>query len=285
MIHDVGSPAKRAHGQTATDDFSEGGEIGCDAFELLHAAESEAESRHDFVEDEQRAVLGAELADGGEVAGLGGDEADVADVGFEDDAGDLIGMGGKRGGQGGGVIKWKDDGLAGETCGDAGAIRVPVGQGAGTSFDEQGIRMTMVAAGKLDDFIAPRETTGEPHGGHRGLGAAAGHADFFNGRNEPRDELGHFDFVGIGRAKGGAALKRGGDGGFNARVVVAVDRGPPGADEVDELAVVGGDERRAAGGLHVKWRTSDRAEGADWGVDAAGDELERAGEKFIRCLG
>ena len=141
--------------------------------------------------------------------------------------------------------------------------------------------MAVVAAGKLDDFIAPRESTREPYSGHRGLGAAASHANFLNGRNEPGDELGHFDFVGIWRAKGGAALKRSGDGGFNARVVVAVDRGPPRADEINQFAVVGGDERRAMGGLYVKWRTSDRAEGADWGVDATGDELERAGEKLI----
>ena len=71
-------------------------------------------------------MLGAELADGGEVAGVGGDEADIAYIGFENDAGDLIGMGGKRGRQGGGIIKRKDEGLAGETGGNAGAIRVTV---------------------------------------------------------------------------------------------------------------------------------------------------------------
>ena len=141
--------------------------------------------------------------------------------------------------------------------------------------------MAVVAAGKLDNFIAPRESTREPYSGHRGLGAATGHANFLNGRNEPGDELGHFDFVGIGCAKGGAAFKGGCDGGFNARVVMAVDRRPPRADEINQFAIVGGDERRPTGGLHVKWRTSDRAEGADWGVDATGDELERAGEKLI----
>jgi len=41
--------------------------------------------------------------------------------------------------------------------------------------------------------------------------------------------------------------QRGGDGGLDARVVVAVDGRAPGADEVDQLAAVGGGERGARG--------------------------------------
>jgi hypothetical protein len=84
------------------------------------------------------------------------------------------------GGKSGSIIKRQDDCLAGETGWDTGAIWVTVRKGSGAGFDEQRIRMPVVAAGKLDYFIATCETTGESHGGHRGLGAAAGHADFFN---------------------------------------------------------------------------------------------------------
>lgn len=79
-------------------------------------------------------------------------------------------------------------------------------------------------------------------------------------------------------------LERGGDGGFDARVIVPVNRRPPRADEVDELAVVGRDERGATRGLHEKRRAADGAEGADGRVDTAGDELEGAGEEGVGGL-
>ena len=108
----------------------------------------------------------------------------------------------------------------------------------------------MVTTGELDDFIPAREPTCKTHGGHGGFGAAAGQADFLDRSNEPGDELGHFHFVGIGRAEGGAVFKGGGDGGFDDRVVVTVNRWTPRADKIDEFAIVGGDQRRAVGGLN-----------------------------------
>jgi hypothetical protein len=142
--------------------------------------------------------------------------------------------------------------------------------------------VTVVAAGEFDDFVAAREAAREADGGHGRLGAAVAHADFLDRRHETRDELGHLDFVGIRRAEGRAVFEGGGDGGFDDRVVVAVDGGAPSADEVDEFAVVGGDERGTACGLHEKRRAADRTESADGGIYAAGDELEGAGEEVVR---
>lgn len=81
--------------------------------------------------------------------------------------------------------------------------------------------------------------------------------------HEASDELGHLDLGGIGCAEGGPVFEGGGDGGFNDRVVVAVDGWAPGADEVDEFTVVGGDERGAARSLHEERRAADGAESAD----------------------
>jgi len=70
--------------------------------------------------------------------------------------------------------------------------------------------------------------------------------------HEADDELGHLNLVGVGRAEGGAALRaRSAMAALMRGVVVAVDRRAPGADEVDQLAAVGGGERGAAGG---PWR-------------------------------
>ena len=76
-------------------------------------------------------------------------------------------------------------------------------------------------------------------------------------------------------------LQRGGDGGADFGMVMAMQRRAPRADKVDELAIVRGGQRRAAGGFDEKGGAADGAEGADGGVDAARDELEGAGEELI----
>ena len=139
----------------------------------------------------------------------------------------------------------------------------------------------MVTTGELDDFIPAGEPAGKTHGGHGGFGAAAGQADFFDRWNEPGDELSHFHFVGIGRAEGGAVFKGGGDGGFDNRVIVTVNRGAPRADKIDEFAIVGGNQRRAVGGLDEERRTTDGAEGPNGRIHPAGNEATSAGEEGI----
>ena len=44
--------AERAHRQAAADDFAQGGQVGRDFLQLLHAAAGEPEAGHDLVEDE-----------------------------------------------------------------------------------------------------------------------------------------------------------------------------------------------------------------------------------------
>ena len=139
--------------------------------------------------------------------------------------------------------------------------------------------MAVVAAGEFHDLVAAGEAARQADGGHGGLGAAVAHADLLDGGHELHDELGHLDLVGIGRAETGAVFERGGDGGADTRVVVSVDGRPPGADEVDQLAVVGGDERGAVRGLDEERCAADGAKRADGRVDAAGDELLGAGEE------
>ena len=249
--------------------------------ETLYAGLVETEAGHDFVEDEERAVTRGDGANGGEVADVGHDEADVAAVGLENDAGDLARVGGERGVEGGGVVVGENDGLAGEGGGDAGAVGVAVGERAGTGFDEQRIGMAVVTAGEFNDLVALGEAACEADGRHRGFRAAAAHANFFDRGHEASNELGHLDLGGIGCAEGSPVFEGGGDGGFDDRVVVAVDRWAPGADEVDEFTVVGGDERGAARSLDEERRAADGAESADGGIDAARDELEGASEEGV----
>ena len=156
-----------------------------------------------------------------------------------------------------------------------------VGKGARAGFDQERVGVAMVATGELDDFIPAGEPTGKAHSGHGGFGATAGQADFLDRWNQPADELGHFDFVGIGRAIGGAVLEGGGDGGFDNRVIVTVNRGAPRADKIDEFAIVGGDQRRAVGGLDKERRTTDGAKGPNGRIHTTRNEAASTGEEGI----
>ena len=146
--------------------------------ETLYAGLVETEAGHDFVEDEERAVTRGDGANGGEVADVGHDEADVAAVGLENDAGDLAGVGGERGVEGGGVVVGENDGLAGEGGGYAGAVGVAVGERAGTGFDEQRIGMAVVTSRKFDDLFTLSKTPGQSHCTHTGFGTRVDHSDF-----------------------------------------------------------------------------------------------------------
>ena len=61
-IHDLGRSAVGAYRQPAADDLAERNEIGRDAEAILRAAHGDAEAGHDFIEDEQGAVVFGQAA-------------------------------------------------------------------------------------------------------------------------------------------------------------------------------------------------------------------------------
>lgn len=240
-IHDLCPATECAHGQAAADDFPQAGEVGLDVFQLLHAALGQAEASHHFVENEQRVIGRAHVADMLQVTGARGNEPDVADVRLDDHTGNFTRILGKGRGEGRWLVEGEHDGLLRKRLRHARTVGMAMRERARARLDQQRIGMSVVAAGKLDDLVAPREAAREPDGRHRGLGPAIAHPHFLDRRHEARDELGHFHLVGIGRAKRRAVFKRGGDGGLDHRVVVSVDGRTPGADEVDQLATIGRD--------------------------------------------
>ena len=56
----------------------------------MDAAFCEAEAGHDFVKDDEGAVLGGDVSDGLEIAWAGEDESGIGGVGFDDDGGDVL---------------------------------------------------------------------------------------------------------------------------------------------------------------------------------------------------
>ena len=229
--------------------------------------------------NKHRAIFGAKPTYRREVTRLGENQTDIADVRLKNDRRDLTGVGGEGRGEGSRIVERKNNRFARKRRRNARTVGIAVRERARAGFDQERIGVPVITAGKLDDLVALRETPGQPDGGHRGFGPAAGHADFLNRRHEARNQLSHFDLERIGRAKRRASLERRGDRGFDARVVVPVNGGAPRADEINQLAIVGRRERSALRRLDVKRRAADGAKSTDRGIDSAGNEFESAIEE------
>src|SRR5690606_35157590 len=84
-LHQRATPAVRTDRQAATDYLPQRRQIGLDAESRLRTAVRDAEAGHDFVEDQQGAMLARDRANALEEAGRRWDEAAVADHRLDDD--------------------------------------------------------------------------------------------------------------------------------------------------------------------------------------------------------
>ena len=106
-------------------------------------------------------------------------------------------------------------------------------QRAGTRFHQQAVRVAVVAAFELDDFIAAGKTARQADGAHGGFGTGVHHAHHVHGRNQLGDQFRHLDFHFGRRTEAQAALGGFNHGVTNGRVVVTKHHRAPGADVID----------------------------------------------------
>ena len=139
--------------------------------------------------------------------------------------------------------------------------------------------MAMIAAIELDDFVAAGEAAGEADGAHAGLGAGTGHAHFLHTGDQRANEPGHGDLERIGNAEAGAVIGGGFHGGDDFGVAMAEDGGAPGEDVVDVVVTIHIPYAAAAGAIDEEGLAADGAKGAHGGIDAAGNVIQRLGEK------
>ena len=290
LVHDVGATTEGADGESAADDFAHRGEVGGEGFEFLYAAFGETEAGHDFVEDEEGAMFGGDVAEKLEVAGLGEDESGVGGVGLDDDGGDLVAEVREGFLEAFDVVVGEADCFVGEGFWNAGGIGLAAGEGTGAGGDEEGVDVAVVAAFEFDDLVASGESTGEADAGHGGFGAGVDHADFLDTRNPVGDDLGHLDFVWIGDAEGEAVLGGFVDGVGEASGGVPEDVGAPAANVVDVGFAIDVFDAAAFGAADEERIAINVAKGTDGGVDAAGDEglgflKESGGDVGVGCGG
>ena len=116
--------------------------------------------------------------------------------------------------------------------------------------------MAVIAAGELYDFVTPRVAAREADGGHGGLGARVAHAHLFDRGDEFNNEFRHFDLIGVGRAEAGAVFESRRNGRADVGIVMPMNGGAPGADEVDQVCTVGSVQVRAVGTLGEERRAA-----------------------------
>ncbi len=271
-IHEAAFAAEDADGKAAADDFAQRHEVGIERIKLARAAECDTETGHDFVDDEQRALICGEGAQTGEIARGRRNAAGIADDGLDDDGGNLAGMRGKSGFNGAQIVVGQSEGKVCDLVRHACRSRNAKCRDAGAGFDQKAVGVAVIAALEFDDELAAGGGAGQADSGHRRLSAGADETHFFDGRIAAGDALGE---IGL-RCRGGAEagrVARGALNGFdNRRERVAQNHRSPGAEVVDVAIAVGVVEGCALGALDEGRRAADGAKGADRRVDAAGEE-------------
>ncbi len=169
MLHDVAFPAECADGHAAADHLPERGEVWLYAVETLCPMKSKTEARHDLVQYQQRTAPGALLAQRLKETRRRRDAVHIARDGLHDDTGDLVAVFGECLAHTLDIVVGKCHGVISQRRGDSRRARHTQCQGAGARFDQQGVRVPVIAALKLYNGVAVGITTCEADCAHGGL--------------------------------------------------------------------------------------------------------------------
>jgi len=282
--HDVRPAAEGPHGHPPADDFPETGQVRPDSREVLEASEAQPEPRDHFVENQDDSPGLGDLPQTLEKTGRGGDEPHVARAGLDNDAGQILPVLSHGGLCRGEIVEGNRDGQFCQSFRDAGASGDAERRDAGARLDQQGVRMAVVAALELEDFLAAGVSPGEPDCAHGRLGPGADHPDKLHGGEGARDPCGHFH---LGDSRGPVARSpfgRLGDRAGNGRMGMAQDHGAPGGHVVDVPVAVLVPDPRPRGLPDEEGRRPDGTEGPHGAVHAAGDQRPCRIEQLKRTI-
>lgn len=280
--HDVASSAEGRRRHAAADDLAQAGEVGGDAVERLSATQPHAEAAHHFVENQHRAVRGAQLAQRLQEVARAAHEIHVAGDRLDDHRGDFAALTGKELAQLLDIVVLQHERVARDFGRHAGrrrciARRIRKREQAGAGLHEQAVGMAVVAAFELHDLVAACEAARETQRAHGRLGARGHQPHLFDGRHETADFLGH-DHFGFGRRAEAEALRhRGLHGGNDVGMQMADDHWPPRADVVDIARALGVPHVGALG-------AGDETRGAAHGAESAHGRVDPAGNGLLGAL-
>ena len=183
LIHHFLAGSKRGQGESATDGFCQADHVGFDVEIFAGATPAHLSSGLHFVEDEQRAMFRAQLAQAFQISRLRHANTDIHRHRLQNESGYLSGILLKQPLCARQIIEDGDQGGApgafwnARTCGNLlrrGGAAIFVG--LGFHAHHSGIVHTVVAAFHLDDLFAAGEAACQANGVHSGFRAAVGKA-------------------------------------------------------------------------------------------------------------
>ena len=284
-LHQPARPAEGGGREAAADDLPEDREVGRHTVELLCAAAGDAETGHHLVEYQQCARRVRERAQRLEEARLGRDAPHVPPNGLDDDRREPLPVALARRSDAGDVVERAHDRVGGDAGRHAGGRGYAERHHTGAGTREEGVDVTVVAAGELDHAVAAGHGPCEPERAHRRFGTRAHEPHHLDGRHSV-DDLGCELDLGLGRrAERRASIDRVVDRRRRLGVRVAEDQRAPGlhpvhvavaVDVLDDGALAPAHEDRLVHS-HRPHRTHGR-------VDASGEEVRRTAPE-IGALG
>ena len=213
QVHHGAAGAKRGERQSAANGFGQANDVRFDAKKFAGTAPGEFGAGLHFVEDEQRVILGAEVAQALEKTRLRTAEANVHQNRFENDGRDLAGIVLEAALDAGEIVEDRDDGVGERGLwntgagGDArGCVGIAVILGFGLYADESGVMQTVISAFEFQDLVAAgggARDAASVHGHFRAAGAETNHFDGIAFANF----FGKFPFLIVRHAKGGAPVQ------------------------------------------------------------------------------
>ena len=284
QVHDLRGTTIGAHWQAAADNLSHRGQVGLDGIEFLRAAKGEAETRHDLVEDQKRAVVRSDRSHRFQIAARGGNASHVADHRLDDHAGNLLFEFLKGLFERVGVVVGQRQGELGEFFGNSSGPRNAERGHTGTSFHEQGVGVSVIAALELHDVLALGAGAGQSNCGHGRFRPGTDEADFLHMRERREHEFGEVGFRRRGRSEAGAVAQGCAQGLDDHGCGVAENQRSPGADVVDVLVAIGVEDVGGLAAHHKRRISAHRAKGTHRGVDAARNHHFGAFLQFARLF-
>ena len=239
------------------------------------ALRTHAESRHHFVENEQRAVPRAQRAQRIEELALGRHQVHIAGDGFNDHTRDSRAVALERCFKRPDIVVFEHQRMRRGLVRHAGRTRIAKGQRTGPGFHQQCVSVAMVATFKLDDFRSAGIAAGEPDRAHRRLRARADQSHLLEAGHAPAQHFRELDFGG-GRCAEAQSLRRRllhrlHHGGMR----VAENQRAPRANVIDVGGAVGVPHARAAAAREKTRRAADGTKRTHRRIDSAGDHALR----------
>ncbi len=235
-VHDVGAAGDGPDGEAAAEQLAVGGEVRCDAVQLLRAARGGAETGQHLVEEQHDAVAAGQLPQPAY-------ELDRLELGvpalhrLHDDRGDVAGVPGDRL-QGGvaAVVEHQQIGDGGLRNASGDGHGELVGAGAGAAAEDV-VGVAVVSAQEGDDLVAAGGGAGETDGRGVRLGTGVGEGHPLQA-GQLGEELGRLAGLDVARAELDATGQVLADGLGDEAGLVAEEEDAEAHRDVDVLVAV-----------------------------------------------